>query len=345
MKMKTEKSTKIAVFGCGFWSQFQIGGWLELPEVEIIALYNRTLGRAEERARQFDIPYFYDDAERLLQNHPEIDVIDIITDVDTHAEFVALGARYGKHVICQKPMASDLATARNMVNICQEAGVKYYIHENYRWQPQFRRVKEILDSGAIGKPFRCKTSFNTAFPLFETQPFLAQLEQFALTDQGSHQFDVLRFLFGEATSLYCSTQQVNPTIKGEDVATTLLKMSNGVTCVQEIAFSSLLEREIFPQTLLLIEGEKGSIKLEPDLLIKTTTQAGTTSETVFYQKYWWQTERLTNEPPSIVSCNENILNDLLGKAKAETTGDDNLKTVELVFAAYDSALRNEVVKF
>jgi predicted dehydrogenase len=337
--------TKIAIFGCGFWSQFQIGGWLELPDVEIVALYNRTLARAEERAKQFNINNFYDNAEILLQNHPDIDVVDIITDVDTHAEFVALSAKYGKNVICQKPMAATLSSARNMVKICKEAGVKYYVHENYRWQPQFRRVKEIIDSGVIGKPFRCRTGFNTAFPLFETQPFLAQLEQFALTDQGSHQFDVLRFLFGEVASLYCNTQQVNRSIKGEDVATTLFKMKNGVTCIQEISYSSLLEREIFPQTLLLIEGEKGSIKLDPDLVIKTTTKEGTQTETVFCQKYWWQTDRLTNEPPSIVSCNENILSDLRGKAKAETTGEDNLKTVELVFAAYESALKNEVIKF
>ena len=54
----------------------------------------------------------------------------------------------------------------------------------------------------IGKPFRCNSRWNTAFPLFETQPFLAALEQFALTDQGSHQFDVLSYLFGEAESIF-----------------------------------------------------------------------------------------------------------------------------------------------
>jgi predicted dehydrogenase len=336
---------KIAIFGCGFWSQFQIGGWLELPDVEIVALYNRTLTRAKERAEQFGIRFYYDNAEELLNKHLDIEVIDIITDVDTHAEFVALGVKYNKNIICQKPMSTNLETARKMVKICREANLKYYVHENYRWQPQFRRIKEILDSGILGNAFRCKSGFNTAFPLFETQPFLAQLEQFALTDQGSHQFDVLRFLFGEVASLYCITQQVNQTIKGEDVATTMLKMKNGITCVQEISFSSRLEKEVFPQTLMLIECEKGSLRLDPDLVIRITTSEGTKTETVFCQRYWWQTDRLTNEPPSIVNCNENILNDLLGKGVAETTSDDNLKTVELVFAAYESASANKVIIF
>lgn len=339
------KKLKGAIFGCGFWSQFQIGGWSELPEVEIIALYNRTLSKAKEKAELFQIPNYYDDAEMLIHRHPEIDFVDIITDVDTHSHFVELAARYKKHVICQKPMAPNLVTARKMVQVCRENGVKYYVHENYRWQPQFRRIKQLIDAGTIGKPFRCLTGFNTAFPLFETQPFLAQLEQFALTDQGSHQFDVLRYFFGEAESLYCSTQQVNPTIKGEDVATTLIKMKSGVTCIQEISFSSMLEREVFPQTLLLVEGSKGSIRLDPDLIIKITNATGTVTEKVPLESFWWQTERLTNEPPSIVSCNKNIMEDMLGRGTAETTGDDNLKTVELVFAGYDSAKINQVIKF
>jgi D-apiose dehydrogenase len=339
------KKLKGAVFGCGFWSQFQIGGWSELPEVEIIALYNRTLSKALKMGEMFGIKNCYDDARQLLLKHPEIDFVDIITDVGSHPVFVELAASHNKHVICQKPMAPSLELAKKMVNVCREYKVRYFVHENYRWQPQFRRIKQLIDSGIIGKPFRCKSYFNTAFPLFETQPFLAQLEQFALTDQGSHQFDVLRFMFGEPQSLYCSTQQVNPTIKGEDVATTMIKMKSGVTCIQEISFSSRLEKEVFPQTLMLVEGSHGSIRLDPDLIIRVTTASGTITENVMLDKFWWQTDRLTNEPPSIVDCNRNIMNDMLGNGKAETTGDDNLKTVEMVFSGYDSARMNQVIDF
>lgn len=334
---------KIAIFGCGFWSRFQIGGWLELSNVEIIALYNRTIDKANALAKEFGVKNTYDNAELLLQKHPEVEVVDIITDVDTHSKFVHLAAKYKKHVICQKPMAPDFETAIKMMQVTKEAGVKYYVHENYRWQPQFRRVKEILDSGIIGKAFRCNTAFNTAFPLFETQPFLARLEKFALTDQGSHQFDVLRFLFGEAASIYCQVQTVNPTIKGEDVATSILTMQNGVVCVQHISFSSPLEKEIFPQTLLLIEASKGSIRLDADYNISITTQEGTFKEKIAMKKYPWQTERLEPEPPSIVDCNNNILQDLIGKGNAETTGFDNFETVRLVWAAYESAEKCVVI--
>jgi predicted dehydrogenase len=337
------KALRFAIFGCGFWSQFQLGGWQELEGVECVALYNRTLSKARDLGKRFGVPAAYDDPEALMQ-HEELDFIDIITDVDTHEKFTALGARYGKDVICQKPMAPDFESARRMMEVTKKAGVRYYIHENYRWQPQFRRVKEILDEGTIGTPFRCKTGFNTAFPVFDTQPFLATLEEFALTDQGSHQFDVLRYLFGEAHSIYTQIQTVNPSIKGEDVATSLLRMKTGVVCIQEISFSSPLEKELFPQTLLLIEGAKGSIRLDADFEISITVGTETLKEVVPMQKFPWQTDRLVPEPPSIVACNKNILEDMLGKGKAETTGADNFETVRLVWAAYESARTNRVIE-
>jgi predicted dehydrogenase len=331
------KKLKGAVFGCGFWSQFQVGGWKELEQVEIVALYNRTREKAERIGKMFGISQIYDDAELLLKENPELDFIDIITDVGTHPHFVKMAAEHGKNVICQKPMAPSYEQAVEMVRACNSAGVKFYVHENYRWQPQIRRLKEIIDSGVIGTPFRCNSFWNTAFPLFETQPFLAGLEKFALTDQGSHQFDVLRYLFGEVKSIYCQIQTVNPTIKGEDVATSLLKMRNGMVCVQQISFSSPLEKEVFPQVLLVIEGNRGSVRLDAGYNFAVTAGGKTTYEKLTMEKYWWQTERLEPEPPSIVACNKDILNDMLGNKKAEITGADNFETVKLVWAAYKSA--------
>ena len=95
---------KFAILGCGFWSQFQLGAWQELDGAECVALYNRTLSKADDLARRFGIPHTYDDAEEMMEKE-KLDFVDIITDVDTHKEFVELAAKYKKHVICQKPMA------------------------------------------------------------------------------------------------------------------------------------------------------------------------------------------------------------------------------------------------
>jgi predicted dehydrogenase len=338
------QNLKFAVLGTGFWSFYQLSGWRQLTGAKPIALYNRTRSKAEDLARQFNVPHVYDQVDELLERHVhELDFVDIITDVDTHALFTEKAARAGLPVICQKPMAPDLQTARMMVDMCREAGIKFYIHENFRWQAPIRKLKEVIDSGIIGQPFKGRVSFLSAFPVFENQPFLAGLEQFILTDIGSHVLDICRFLFGEAKSLYCQTSRVNPTIKGEDVANVLLQMQSGLSCYTEMSYASILEKEAFPQTLVHVEGDKGSVVLTHDFLLKITTRKGTTITEGKPVMYPWVDPAYAVVHSSIVDCNRDILNDLQGKSNAETTGADNLETVRLVYAAYESAKNNQVV--
>jgi len=220
------KTLKFAVLGCGFWSKFQIGAWSELEGVELVAVFNRTLSKAQKIAEYFNVPHIYDDAGKLFKNEKP-DFVDIITDVDTHAKFVKLAVNNGiKHIICQKPMAPDFETAEEMVNVCARAGAKLFIHENYRWQTPVRRFKQIIDSGIIGKPFKAKVSFLSGYPVFDNQPFLKELDHFILTDMGSHILDVTRYLFGECSELWCETRAINKGIKGEDLAVILMRMKN-----------------------------------------------------------------------------------------------------------------------
>jgi predicted dehydrogenase len=157
--------------------------------------------------------------------------------------------------------------------------------------------------------------------------------------------DVCRFLFGEAKSLYCHTLRVNPAIKGEDVANVWMEMGEGVHCYAEMSYASILEHEVFPQTLILIEGENGSISLEKDYWIKVTTRQGTRAEQAAPKLYPWVDPEYPVVHSSIVDCNQNILKDLQGKGQAENTGDDNIRTIELVFSAYESAKNRQVIHF
>src|SRR6185503_10227342 len=140
-------------------------------------------------------------------------------------------------VICQKPMASSLKTARQMVDRCGKAGVPLLIHENWRWQHPIRELKRALQSGQIGRPFRARIDMISGFPVFKNQPFLAELEQFIITDLGTHTLDTARFLFGEAQSVYCETTRVHPNIKGEDVATITMRMGEDVIVTVNMAYA------------------------------------------------------------------------------------------------------------
>ena len=338
------KKLKFAVLGCGFWSKFQIGAWSEIDGAELVAVYNRTISRAQKIAHYFNVPRVCDNPEELFEKE-QLDFVDIITDVDTHAHFVEMAVKHGiKHIICQKPMAPDFETAKKMVSLCKSSGVKLYIHENYRWQAPIRRFKQIVDSGIIGKPFKARVSFLSGFPVFDNQPFLMELDHFILTDMGSHVLDVVRFLFGECDSLWCQTRAVNTKIKGEDLAVLLMEMSNGMPVYTEMSYASIVEHDTFSTLNILVEGEKGSVFLGPKFEIKTTTREGTISEIVKFPSYSWADPDYIVNHESGIHVNRNILEDISGKGKAENSGEDNLETVRLIWAAYSSAETGKKIK-
>lgn len=334
---------RFAVFGAGFWANYQIAAWKELEGIELVAIYNRNLSKAEAMASAFNIPKAYNNAEELLDKEKP-GFIDIITDVNTHPLFTQIAAERGIDVISQKPMAPSLKQAEQMVANCHKAEVKFFVHENFRWQAPLRALKNAITSGVIGKPFKAGVSFCSSFPVFENQPFLADLEQFILTDVGSHILDMCRFLFGEARSLYCLTSSVNPRIKGEDVANVFLEMENGLHCYAEMSYASILEKESFPQTLVSVEGENGSIQITHDFELKITTRQGTTSQIIKPVMYSWIDPAYAVVHSSIVDCNRDILNGLQG-GLSETTGQDNLRTIQLVYAGYQSAATGKAIVF
>jgi D-apiose dehydrogenase len=155
--------------------------------------------------------------------------------------------------------------------------------------------------------------------------------------------DIARFLHGEAHSVYCQTARVNPSIRGEDVANLSMRMTSGLHCLVELSYASKLEKEAFPQTLVSVEGSKGSVHLSHDFMLTTVTGEGNSMINCGPVLYDWCDPAYGVVHSSIVDCNRNILEGLRG-GLTETTGADNFKTLQLVFAAYDSASKNEVVQ-
>lgn len=337
------KTLRFAIFGTGFWSRYQLAAWREVKGATCVALYNRTRAKAEALGREFGIDAIYDDPAELL-GREKLDFVDIVTDVATHAPLTRLAANTGTAVICQKPMATSLREAEGMVRFCASKHAPLFIHENFRWQTPIRALATELKRGSIGRPFRARIDFISGFPVFENQPFLANLEQFILTDVGSHALDIARFLFGEAKSVSCHTQRIHKKIKGEDVATVMLEMVNGMTVTVNLAYAgNALEREAFPETLIFVEGEKGSAELAPGCELRVTTHAGTLSRKVPPPFFSWAAPRYAVVLSSIVPCHKNLLRALQSRGPAETPGADNLRTVRLVFAAYQSAASGRTI--
>jgi predicted dehydrogenase len=334
---------RFAILGTGFWARYQLAGWCELPGVCCVALYNRTRAKAEALAGEFNVPAVYDDAGALVSREKP-DFLDVITDVGTHRQFVELALAHQTPVICQKPLASTLTEAAAMVAAAKRAGVSLLVNENWRWQTPLRQLRQVLASGQIGEVFRARIDYCNSFPVFDNQPALKLEERFILADMGSHIFDVARFLFGEAVWICCQTHRVHQDIKGEDVATAMFQMRSGAAVTCNLSYASRTEQERFPQTYVSVEGTEGSVELGPEYWLRVTTREGTTARQCPPRYYAWADPRYAVVHSSIVDCQHNLLQCLRHEEPAETTGEDNLKTMQLVSAAYESAVSGHTVR-
>jgi predicted dehydrogenase len=335
---------RFAVLGTGFWSHYQIPAWFEVGGVELVAVYNRTVSKAQKVAEKFGAPSVYADPEELLQKE-QLDFIDIITEVPAHAPLVNLAAQYKVPVICQKPMAPDYETARQMVTVCQDAGIPFFVHENYRWQKPVRELKKLVDQGHIGRLFRGRFQFMHALEPFvwDNQPLLKSLQKLIIADQGSHQLDLARFFLGEASSIYCQHLRIRDDIVAEDVASILLKMDQAI-CHVEMSFVSQTEWGHFPEVFIYLEGTKGTLELAADFWIRLTTAAGTQIRRAVPPRYPWADPNYDVNHASMVPLHRDFLRAFRTGQPPENTGADNLKTMQLVYSAYESAERNEVIK-
>ena len=338
---------RFAIFGAGFWARCQLAAWREVGGVECVAIYNRSRAKAEAFARDLGVPAVYDDAEKLLRELKP-DFVDNITEIGGHMPLSLLCAKHRIPCICQKPMAASLKDAREMVAAFAKAKTAFFVHENWRWQTPMRALIDTLRSGVIGTPFRARFTMISGFDVWANQPALRELPQFILTDLGTHILDTARACFGEARSLYCQLHRtLAPDVKGDNVATLLLSMGEAKTSVViELGYAKTpLERESFPQTLAFVEGPLGSIEVTGDYWLRVTTKKGTQSRRHAPPRYAWADPRYDISQSSMVPCHRDLLAALRGETPGETTGADNLKTLELVFGAYESARRDAVVKF
>jgi len=325
---------KGGLIGCGFFAMNHLHAWRDVEGAGITALCDRDPERLARAAEAFGIARTYADAAEMLAAEA-LDFVDVATTVATHRPLVELAAAAGVHVICQKPFASSMADARAMVAAADAAGRTLMVHENFRWQSAIRRAREEMP--AIGRPFWVRGSFRSGFDVYAGHPYLAAEERFIIQDLGIHVLDVARFLFGEVATLSARTQRVNPRVRGEDVATMLLGHEGGATSVVDCSYASRLPRENFPETLLEIEGADGSLRL--DAGYRLTVHAGGETRVIDASPpvLSWAERPWHNVQESVLAIERHFVACLRDGREPETSGADNLRTLALVEAAYDSA--------
>lgn len=200
-----------------------------IPSARILAVADVNLTAAQQLASRLGIPAAADNPAAIFE-HKDIEAVLVCSVTGTHARFIEEAARAGKHIFCEKPIALDLAAIDRALAVVAETGVKLQIGFNRRFDANFRRVRQAIETGEIGAPALLHIISRDPGP-----PPIAYVESSGgmFLDMTIHDFDMARFLIGaEVEEVYTQAGvTVDPAIGAAgdvDTAITLLKFSNGV---------------------------------------------------------------------------------------------------------------------
>ena len=330
---------QIGILGCGNIARGRhIPEYAANPDCTLRGYYNPTRSKAEEMAARFG-GTVYDSADELLAD-PMIDAVSVCTANDVHAEYSIRAMKAGKHVLCEKPMATTLPLAEEMVRVSRETGKLLMIGHNQQLLPAHTEAKEMLDAGLIGRVLSFRTTFGHGGPemfmaVKDMNSWFFRRERAGmgvLADLGIHQIDLIQYLLGDhAVRVSAMLQTLDKRtdsgapIDVDDNAVCLLEMAGGA--VGTVTASWTYYGDADNSTVLY--GTKGVMKLYEDpehpLIVKLADRS-----TVIGQA-----------PPADHRAPTGIVNCWIESIKAgkvlHADAESSLQAMKTVFAAIESA--------
>lgn len=333
----THKKLKGVCIGAGYFSHFQYEAWQRIPEVEITAFSNRDQQRAKQVMDRFGFAKCYADYREMFELEKP-DFVDIITPPPSHKEICAEAARRQIHIICQKPLAPSLAQAKDIVANAAAAGVRFMVHENFRFQPWYRAIKRLLEDKAIGE-----TLFSLSFrsrmgdgwgqnAYIPRQPYFRDYPRLLVYENGVHFIDTYRYLAGEISRVTAWLRRLNPVIRGEDSGLIVFEFTSGALGTWDAnrynETTATNPRYTFGD--FLVEGNGGSIRLSNDSRL-TLQQLGEKEVEVDYER---ADKNFAGDCCFLTQ--RHFVDRLLDGRPFETSGDDYLRTLAVQEAVYQS---------
>jgi predicted dehydrogenase len=342
--MTPPRQLKGVGIGAGYFAPFQYEAWTRIPDVDIAAIYNRTEDRARVLMDRFGISRYYADWKDMIDRERP-DFVDIITPPATHEEMCAHAAARGVHIICQKPLAPSIEESQRIVSNAQAAGVRFMVHENFRWQPWYRAIKRIQADRTIGEfthahfLMRLGDGWGPEAYLAR-QPFFRDYPRLLIYETGVHFIDTFRFLFGEVTHVLAHLKRLNPVIRGEDTGQLHLTFEDGATAIWDANRYNEVEAASPRYTFghLRIDATAGHLTLDTEshLRLKPLGAPGVDVE--------YPRENRNFAGDCVYALQRHFVDCMLSGEEFESTGHDYLKTTRVVEAAYMSSEMRQVVR-
>ena len=203
-----KKTLNIGLIGYQFMGKAHSNGWRQAPrffdlkcDVELHTICGRNNTAVEKARKQYGWEHSSTDWREVVGN-PEIDILDINTPNDSHAEIAIAAAKVGKHILCEKPLGMDVKQCRQMLQAVKKANVVHMICHNYRRIPAIAQAKKMIDEGVLGEIRHYHARYAQSWLVDPKAPRLWRMQkQFAGSgahgDINAHIIDLGRFLVGE----------------------------------------------------------------------------------------------------------------------------------------------------
>jgi len=282
-------SVKYGLVGIGntvnsAWPYHYVGS-KDNPKIKFTSVFDINQKKGAKLAKLFKLKYYHS-YEALLES--DIDAVLIMVPHHAHEQVVIEAAKAGKHILCEKPMATTLEGCDQMINATKKAGIKFMIAENHRFLPAHQEIHKFVNEGIVGKIFMIRSYegvpevHNVTNPKsWKADPIMAGGG--ALMDMGVHKFATFNWILNDTVdSAYCwiTKQITNLPEKAEDNAFIFLKYKSGIIVECVLSFTvnnpSSNQLEIYGTEGTLIENHawENPIKIYSPHKIKAENSNG-----------------------------------------------------------------------
>lgn len=331
---------RVACLGAGYFARFHHEAWGRIDEVQVVGVADLD----PVRATASGLPAFTDLETLLERTRP--DLLDIATPPPTHLDAIerALAAGVGT-IVCQKPFCGSLEAARRAVARADEAGARLVVHENIRFQPWYRRMRAVIDTGELGDvqqmTFRLRTGDGQGPDAYlDRQPYFQTMPRLLVHETAVHWIDTFRYLLGPIEAVYADLRHLNPAVVGEDAGHVLFDVAGGVRALfdgnRHLDHAAENHRLTLGEALL--EGTRGTLNLSGDGALERRAFGSLETERLLEPQAW---------PGFAGDCvhalQRHVVDAMLHDGPVENAAADYLRVLEIEEAIYRSAERRRKV--
>ena len=302
---------------------------LDSEEVELAYIWDDNVQRGKDNAKKYNCT-FYSDLDDFLNT--DMKAVIICSENTKHYEYVTRSAKAGKHILCEKPIATSIKDAQEMIGICEEEEVIFQIAYPVRFAPVVRRAKVLINDGVIGDILAISGKNRGKMP----GGWFVDKEKSgggAAVDHIVHLLDLIRWTLNDGVkSVYAELDTRFHDIDVEDCGMVSLELESGIIASIDPSWSRPQTFPNWGDVILKFVGTKGNLTI--DVFKEHSIYYNDTAEKI--QQLEWSENMDKGLIEDFIAC-------VREGRKPSITGNDGLKTLEVVMAAYESNEKKEKV--